>query len=200
MSRPLIKICGLSRPCDIDYANEYRPDFIGFVFAESRRQVSCDTAAELKSRLSPNIKSVGVFVNDDMDRIAALAESGVIDLVQLHGTEDNEYLSELKGRISLPVIRAVSVGSSDERQRLDSCADYILLDNKGGGTGQTFDWSAAPKTDKPVFLAGGINISNVSDGIASFHPYAVDISGGVETDGFKDPIKIKNIIRRIRDE
>ena len=192
-----IKICGLTRECDIDCVNELKPDFIGFVFAKSRRQVTDVQAAALKRRLSPDIKAVGVFVMEDNERIISLVKSGVIDIIQLHGGESEETVRLLKKECGVPVIRAVSVGNENIAQ---SEADYLLLDNGAGGTGKTFDWSLVNNIDRPFFLAGGINIDNVEQGIERFAPFAVDISGGVETDGLKDPLKIAEIIRRIRNE
>lgn len=200
MSAPRIKICGLSRPCDIDWANAYRPDYIGFVFAQSRRQVRDEQAAALKARLSPAIPAVGVFVNDAPEHILSLRQAGIIDLIQLHGQEDEDTIRYLKRRAACPIIRAVSVGRENAADFAHSAADYLLLDNGAGGTGQTFDWSLAADIPKPFFLAGGLNADNVTDGIRYFRPFAVDISGGVETDGFKDETKIKEMIRRIRHE
>lgn len=200
MSAPKIKICGLSRPCDIDWANTYRPDYIGFVFAKSRRQVSDEQAAALKARLSPAISAVGVFVNDPPEHILALRQAGVIDLVQLHGQEDEDTIRYLKRRAACPIIRAVSVGRESPADFAGSAADYLLLDNGAGGTGQTFDWSQAAAIPKPFFLAGGLNAANVQAGIRRFSPFGVDISGGVETGGYKDEAKINEIIRRIRYE
>lgn len=200
MGKTKIKICGLTRECDIDCVNEQRPDLIGFVFAKSRRQVTDEQAAALKRRLSPDIQAVGVFVREDNGRIISLVKRGIIDIIQLHGGESEETVRLLKKECGCPVIRAVSVGNEDISQLNSSAADYLLLDNGAGGTGKTFDWSLVSNIEKPFFLAGGINIDNVGQGIERFHPFAVDISGGVETDGLKDPAKITEIIRRIRNE
>lgn len=197
MNNVKIKICGLTRECDIMYANLYKPDYVGFVFAKSRREVSVGKAVRLKGMLSPDIKAVGVFVNSEIDRIVDIVLSEAIDVVQLHGDEDAEYIEKLKHYVSLPIIKSVSVG----RQSTDidgGLADYLLLDNGAGGTGKSFDWDKADKPDTKFFLAGGLNIDNVEQGIARFSPYAVDISGGVETDGYKDEQKIKEIIHRVR--
>lgn len=197
MSHTRIKICGLSRPCDIAWANAYRPDYIGLVFAKSRRQVSDEQAASLKQHLSPAIAAVGVFVNDAPEHIVSLAQRRVIDVIQLHGQEDDDTLRYLKRQTGLPLIRAVSVGRDRAADFAGSAADYLLLDNGAGGTGQPFDWSLATDIPKPFFLAGGLTADNVANGIRRFHPFGVDISGGVETGGYKDETKIKDIIRRI---
>ena len=195
-----IKICGLTREVDIDCVNELKPDCIGFVFAKSRRQVTPERAAELKRRLAPDIKSVGVFVREENEKIISLVKSGVIDVIQLHGGEDEETVSLLKRECGCPIIRAVSIGNEDVAELEKSQADFLLLDNGAGGTGKTFDWSLINRINKPFFLAGGLNIDNVMQGIERFSPYGVDISGGVETGGVKDPAKISEIIRRIRNE
>lgn len=196
-----IKICGLSRMCDIDAVNAAKPDYIGFVFAESRRRVTIEQAAELKSKLSPDIIPVGVFVNETPEMIASLTECGVISVVQLHGNEDEKYIARIKFMTGVPVIKAVTIlKSGDAHEWKQSCADYLLLDNKGGGTGQSFDWNLIGKIQKPFFLAGGLNINNIQSAIEQTNPFAVDISSGVETDGFKDGGKIKSIIRRIQNE
>jgi phosphoribosylanthranilate isomerase len=199
-----IKICGLKRPEDIDAANRYLPDYIGYVFAQSKRQVDDVRAAELKLRLNPRISAVGVFVNENIDRIVTLCRMGVIDLVQLHGDEDDSYIRSLKHRISNPVIKAVRVRN---RQSLDpycSCgSDFLLLDtyhsNMYGGSGEAFDWSLVERPDKPFFLAGGLHKENVLQAMELLHPYCVDISSGVEKDGVKDPVMIGEIITKIRE-
>ena len=200
MSTPKIKICGLTRVCDIAWVNAYRPDYAGFVFAKSRRQVTDEQAATLKQQLSSTIAAVGVFVNDTPEHILSLVQRGVIDVIQLHGQEDEDTLRYLKHRAACPVIRAVSMSTQSVEAFAASQADFLLLDNGAGGTGQRFDWSRTADIPKPFFLAGGLNIDNVAEGIRRFHPFGVDISGGVETDGYKDETKIKNIIRRIRYE
>jgi len=198
-----IKICGLTRERDIHAVNEALPDYIGFVFAESRRQVDEDKAKAMKSLLDPSIKAVGVFVNDDIGRIVRLCDSGVIDLVQLHGDEDKEYIKTLRGCVQNGIIKAVRVrGVEDIERAMELPCDYLLLDawhkERYGGTGTAFDWSVVPGISKPFFLAGGINSKNIALAIGKLNPYAVDVSSGVETGGCKDPARIKEIVSMAR--
>ena len=195
-----IKICGLRRLEDIEMANKYKPDYVGFVFADSKRKVSHELASEMKNNLDSEIIAVGVFVDADIDEIAELFESGVIDIAQLHGSESEDYIINLKEKTEnkLKIINAVEM--SDELDLLEydnSIADYLLLDS-GKGSGKTFDWSLIRKDlDKEFFLAGGIDISNVGDAVENFKPYAIDLSSSLETDGFKDENKIKEIMEVI---
>lgn len=198
-----IKICGLSRPADIVMVNEVRPDYIGFVFTQSHRQVSEAQARQLKEMLHPAITAVGVFVNEETDTIVRLCRLGIIDVIQLHGDEDEEYIKLLKSTVSNPVIKAVRVRSAwdvIEARRL-SC-DYLLFDayhkDRYGGNGVSFDWAYISGTEKPFFLAGGINGSNVAEAIVLTNPYCIDVSSGVETDGYKDYSKIVDIITKVR--
>lgn len=188
-----LKICGLSRASDIAYANELKPDYIGFVFApKSRRYVTPAMAHRLKAQLANDIQAVGVFVNEPLCSIRAMAEAGTMDVIQLHGNENNAYLSALRDITDKPIIQAFRIGSHQSLMRaLASEADYILLDNGMGGTGQTFDWSLIEKIERPYFLAGGLDCNNIAEAIMRFHPFAVDVSSGVETDGYKDYHKMK---------
>jgi phosphoribosylanthranilate isomerase len=200
---PKVKICGLTRTIDIELVNRFLPDYIGFVFAEGRRKVTLQTAYQLKSLLDQRIKSVGVFVNDNINRIAELCKSGVIDLVQLHGDESDEYIRTLRHKVENPIIKAVRVRDSNSVRAAGglSC-DYLLLDTYSGkeygGTGKTFDWSLISDTDKPIFLAGGISHDNAIAAIQSIKPYCLDVSSSVETDYVKDREKIINIVNLIR--
>ena len=190
-----IKICGLTRPCDIDAVNTLHPDYVGFVFANSRRKVTPQQAYELRKRLASNIIPVGVFVNETIQHIYSLIQNGVIDAVQLHGNEDEAYIQQLKSLTVKPVIKAVSVQKAGDVQKYEqTAADYLLLDTPGGGTGKVFDWGLIGQTEKPYFLAGGLDASNVSQAIKQTTPFAVDVSSGVETNGLKDPAKIKGFI------
>lgn len=203
----LIKICGLMRECDIDFVNKYKPDYIGFVFSTKpnrfRRQITPQQAQILKNRLDKNIKSVGIFVNEPVEFIAELCNNNTVDVVQLHGDENEEYIISLKKLINKPISKAVRVQSAEqilEAEKL-SC-DYLLLDaykkNIYGGTGEMFNWDIIPKLKKPFFLAGGLSAENLKNAVNTVNPYCVDLSSSVETDGFKDEQKIKAVIEQIR--
>ena len=198
-----IKICGLTRNEDIEYVNEALPDYIGFVFSKSRRQVTLQQAYDLKRDLNSRIKSVGVFVNEPQDMIAELAKNGIIDLAQLHGNEDNVYISKLREKTDgkVKIIKAISISnefSIDQINEID--ADFFLLDNGSGGTGKAFDYSLIKnKVNDRIFLAGGINAGNIKNAV-SLNPYCIDVSSGAESDGIKDREKIIKLVRSIRDE
>lgn len=195
----LIKICGLSRSEDIDVVNELRPDFIGFVFYEkSKRNVTKDVAKSLKEKLDSRIPAVGVFVDADPEFVISLLEEGIIDIAQLHGSEDEEYIQTIKTRTGRKVIKAFVVkGDQSLEEAEKSSADYLLLDS-GMGTGSTFDWSRLDKVKRPYFLAGGLGPGNIDKALSEIKPYAVDVSSGVETDGVKDSEKIREFVRRVR--
>jgi len=196
-----LKICGLFRDCDIDYVNEAMPDFIGFVFAKSRRQVSTVWAKAMRPRLSAEITPVGVFVNESLANVAKLLNDNIIEMAQLHGTENEQYIQELKSLTNKPIIKAVRVLSQEGIEGAqDTAADFLLLDNGAGGTGESFDWSLVGKLKKPFFLAGGIKVDNIEQAIAATNPYAVDLSSGVESGGIKDRAKILEIVRRMRND
>jgi phosphoribosylanthranilate isomerase len=192
-----IKICGLFRDCDIDFVNEAKPDFAGFVFAKSHRQVSIETAQELKNKLDKNILSVGVFVNEDINKIVEICDKNIIDLVQLHGDEDDNYINELKKVCSKKIIKAIKVKTGEDIIRWRNCqADWLMFD-AGKGEGKTFDWTVLKNFVRPYFLAGGINENNVEQAI-KLNPYCIDVSSGVETNKVKDKNKILNIVRRVK--
>ena len=194
-----IKLCGLSRPRDILAANQLRPEYIGFVFAPgSKRYIEPKGAAELKELLDPNIQAVGVFVNETAETVARLLNSGVIDLAQLHGSEDADYIRQLRTRTGKPVIQAFRITSEEDVKRAEhSVADHILLD-AGAGTGTVFDWSMLRQLRRPYFLAGGLGPDNVEEAMERLHPYAVDVSSGIETDGGKDPEKMAAFVAAVR--
>jgi phosphoribosylanthranilate isomerase len=208
-----IKICGITREDEIAAVNVALPDYIGFVFVErSKRYVTSGQAKLLRVGLSAGIQVVGVFVDESVDNIVSLFESGVIDLAQLHGDEDNSYIEELQRRSSIPIIKAFSVDSVDDISRAaESPADFVLLDHGSGGTGVSFNWDflsmdpgtsprmtgGEPLTGKPFFLAGGIDLDNIGDALA-LKPYAIDVSSGAETNGIKDSKKIIELVRRVR--
>lgn len=193
-----IKICGLKRREDIEYVNKYQPDYIGFVFAGKKRKLTYDQVVDLKKYLTSSIQVVGVFVNEDISFVEKLVKEHVIDLVQLHGQEDKKYIQALKEKVDVSIIKAIQIKNEDSfNEHYD--VDYYLYDHGTGGTGESFDWSMLKEVDKPVFLAGGINLLNIDDALKK-NVYALDVSSGVETDGFKDEKKIKKIVRRVRNE
>ena len=195
-----IKLCGLTRLCDIEAVNELMPEFIGFVFApKSRRYVSPEKAAELKERLNPGIPAVGVFADESVEAVAELLGRGIIDMAQLHGHEDEAYISRLREMADKPIIKAIRVESeSDVSAARESIADFILLDS-GGGSGEIFDWDLIRALNRPYFLAGGLSNSNVRDAVSTLHPYAVDVSSGIESGGVKDALKMQEFVRNVRD-
>ena len=203
-----VKICGMRRVEDIEMANKYNPDYIGFVFAESPRKVSYEQAKELSGLLSDDIVSVGVFVNEHMKLIVDLFREGIIEIAQLHGDEDEKYIKDLKDKSieetgkEIPVINAIEIKDDIDFNDTvlkwrDSLSDYFILDS-GKGSGKTFNWDLIDKDSEffknSIFLAGGLNSENVTSAIEEFNPFAVDLSSSVETDGFKDEEKIKEII------
>ncbi len=196
-----IKLCGLSRPCDIEAANEVMPEYIGFIFApKSKRYVTPEKARELKLLLLPPIQAVGVFVNEKPETVANLLQDGVVDAVQLHGTEDEEYIAQLRRFTDKPIIKAFRMKTSGDIESAEqSTADYILLDS-GAGTGTVFDWGLVQHITRPYFLAGGLDVNNVADAVRLFHPYAVDVSSGIETDGLKDKNKMSAFVSAVRKE
>lgn len=198
-----IKLCGMFRECDIDYANEAQPDYIGFVleFPKSHRSIDMQTAERLKRRLSPGIKAVGVFVNSAETTCAEYANCGIIDLIQLHGGEDAEYIKRLRALTNAPIIKAVKVRSAEDiAQAQEPGADYLLLDN-GTGTGQCFDHSLIDRAviRQPFFLAGGLTPENLRQAALDIQPYCVDLSSGIETDRVKDREKMLAAVRAVRE-
>ena len=196
-----IKMCGLSRIEDIEAANAIKPDYIGFVFAEiSKRRVSALEASKLKSKLDPDIKAVGVFLDDKLDFVASMLNLGIVDVVQLHGSENEEYIERVRQITNKPIIKAFIIRSKEDVERAErSTADYILLDG-GKGEGKAFDWSLLKDIKRPYFLAGGLNPVNASDAVKALKPYAVDVSTGIETDGVKDREKMTAFADAVREE
>lgn len=195
-----IKLCGMTRPCDIEAVNVLLPEYIGFVFAEnSRRCVSGEKAASLRVGLNPAVQAAGVFVREKPERVAALLNDGIIDLAQLHGGEDESYIARLRELTDRPLIQAFRVESpADLARAARSTAEYILLDHGAGGTGETFDWSLLKGFDRPFFLAGGLGPENAAEAVAALRPFAVDVSSGIETDGLKDPEKMREFVEAVR--
>lgn len=217
-----IKICGLSRREDISYVNEAKPDYCGFIinFSKSRRNVTPDQVRELVRDLDEAICPVGVFVNEPMETILSLTADGTLGAVQLHGSETQEYVRELKRRLAedrekqpedllekqipyfrgrnISVIQAFQIAKAEDvKQAAESEADFILLD-KGTGSGQTFDWNLVQEIKRPFFLAGGLGPENLTEAIERLNPYAVDMSSKVETDGVKDRKKIAEAVKAVR--
>ena len=196
-----IKLCGLSCPCEIEWANELRPDFVGFVFApRSKRFVSPEQAVELKALLLPQIKAVGVFVDEKHEHVARLLNDGVIDLAQLHGYEDEQYIASLQELTDKPVIQAFRVKTAADLARAqNSTANYVLLDS-GAGTGTAFDWSLINDINREYLLAGGLASDNVSEAVRTLYPWGVDVSSGIETEGHKDKVKMAAFVAAVRKE
>lgn len=195
-----IKLCGLSRPQDIQTANRLMPDYIGFVFApKSRRYVPPEKAEALRRLLRPEISAVGVFVREAPETVAELLSRRIIDIAQLHGGEDAEYIARLRTLTGKPLIQAFRIDTQQDILAAEaSKADFVLLDSGNGGTGTTFDWSLIRKIRRPYFLAGGLCPGNVRRAIASLKPYAVDVSSGIETDGIKDESKMTEFVHAVR--
>lgn len=203
------------KPCDIEYANRVKPDLVGFIFANTRRKISAAQAKQFREALDAEIPAVGVFVNEDISVITSLVQNGCIDLIQLHGEEDADYIRRLREVCDVPVIKAVKVQTVEQiRQAAALPVDYLLLDTyrKGvlGGTGEAFDWellreakAAAGDTaegelfGKPYFLAGGLHAGNLREA-AALGSYGLDVSSGIETDGSKDFTKMVEVMELVR--
>lgn len=218
---PKIKICGISKVETILAIVDAKPDYMGLVFAPSKRQVTVDQAKTLVEELhkqytkrynngaeqsnDDEIKTVGVFVNETLDNLVSIATEANLDVVQLHGDEDEAFIQSLKGRTNVEIWKAVQIRSSTDAEAwIDSSADMLLFDayhkDERGGTGEVFDWSCLDEFERPFMLAGGIDSTNVARAIRTVRPYGIDISSGIETDGVKDDEKIKaftNIVRTI---
>lgn len=201
----MIKLCGLRRPEDIAYINEAKPDFAGFILAEGyRRTIFPETAEMLAKQLDPEVKAVGVFIDQPVEFVAETAAKAGFYAVQLQGNEDGEYISKLRKISDVKIWKAVRVQSTADISAAEKLgADMLVLDsyspNANGGTGKTADWELIRRTkiSMPYLLAGGINADNISEAM-EISPYGVDISGGTETDGVKDPAKIQAIMRSVR--
>ena len=210
-----IKLCGMMKPCDIEYANRIKPDFVGFIFANTRRKISAAQAKQFREALDAEIPAAGVFVNEDIPVITSLVQNGCIDMIQLHGEEDADYIRRLREVCDVPVIKAVKVQTVEQiRQAAALPVDYLLLDTyrKGvlGRTGEAFDWellreakAAAGDTaegelfGKPYFLAGGLHAGNLREA-AALGSYGLDVSSGIETDGSKDFTKMIKVMELVR--
>lgn len=200
MSDTRIKICGLYRPCDAEYVNAAMPDYAGFVFYEkSTRNVSMKQAKEIRLTLHQKIITVGVFVNAPKEKINTLFQENIISIIQLHGSESNEYILELRNMLpGAKIWKAYKIRSaSDIKIASQSAADMVILDN-GYGTGECFDWSLIEDYPLPYILAGGLTPNSIPNAILRLHPYAVDISSGVESNGVKDRCKILEAVAATR--
>lgn len=205
-----IKICGLRIQRDIEIVNELKPDFVGFVFAKSKRQVTKEEVISLAKKLDKNIKTVGVFVNESIANIIEISNDCKLDYVQLHGDETNQYIEKIKKLSNVNIIKAFRIKDTNSIKEIDIFEksnykpNYYLVDafQEGvyGGTGKTVDLELIKSliNNKKVILAGGLTNINVEDYIKKIKPFAVDISGGVETDGYKDYNKIEVFIKTIR--
>lgn len=202
-----VKICGLKTLADVEAVNRCLPEFAGFVFANTKRFVTDEQALLMKRALNENIKAVGVFVDEPLAHVIRLCENGIIDAVQLHGSESEAYIGELKQKTDTCVIKAIRVQTQEQVLRaLSGEADYMLFDTykkgKPGGTGERFPLEilegCLPWLHKPFFAAGGLDCDNVLDVIGRTGCFAVDVSSGVETDGIKDERKIKQFIEKVR--
>ncbi|KNF08135.1 N-(5'-phosphoribosyl)anthranilate isomerase TrpF [Gottschalkia purinilytica] len=197
-----IKVCGLKRQEDINYVNILKPDYVGFVFAESKRKVSVNECKELREKIDKNIKVVGVFVNEDIHNLKYISDFVGLDIIQLHGDEDDKYIDKLK---ELNVWKAIRV---KDHKSINDIEKYnvqgILLDTFSkkmyGGSGKIFDWNIVKELShkRNIILAGGLSIENVQEGISIVNPNIVDVSSGVETEGVKDFEKIKKFIEKVR--
>ena len=198
------------KPCDIEYANRVKPDLVGFIFANTRRKISAAQAKQFREALDAEIPAVGVFVNEDIS-----VQNGCIDMIQLHGEEDADYIRRLREVCDVPVIKAVKVQTVEQiRQAAALPVDYLLLDTyrKGvlGGTGEAFDWELLREAKatagdtaegelfgKPYFLAGGLHAGNLREA-AALGSYGLDVSSGIETDGSKDFTKMVEVMELVR--
>ena len=200
-----LKFCGIRRPEDVAYVNEVKPDFAGFIFANTRRKITLEQAVEFRFHILPEIPVVGVFVNENPETIIHYVKGNAIDMVQLHGDETNDEILQIKEATGVEVIKAVRAKDVESIRKADAMeCDYLLIDayqpGVYGGTGNAFDWTMIPKDlHHPFFLAGGLNASNVRQAMQQVPAYALDISCGIETEGCKDLGKMKEI-KKIGDE
>lgn len=197
-----VKICGLRRKEDIEYANELKPDYVGFVFAKSKRQIEVEQALYLISFLDKEIKTVGVFVNEPVENALKIAQTLNLDVLQFHGDETQDYIDNFK---NFTVWKAIRIKDKEDLEKtkefkVNSFVFDTLTKNEYGGTGKTFNWEVLKEMELnvPIILAGGLNENNVEEAIKIVDPYAVDVSSGVETEGYKDFKKLKSFIEKVR--
>lgn len=198
-----VKMCGMRRIEDIAYANEVRPDAIGYIFfKKSKRYVTGKQARSLDQNLNQTIQSVGVFVNETIKNVVEIAKEVPLDVIQLHGDEDLDYIKDLKTKIEIPIWKAVRVKETKDIKEAEQLpVDRLLLDTFTeediyGGTGKVMNYDLIPKEgiSKPFFIAGGLHRKNIKEIIEKVHPYGIDISSGIESDGHKDLTKMKEIM------
>ncbi|MFP4697591.1 MAG: phosphoribosylanthranilate isomerase [Eubacteriales bacterium] len=195
---PKIKICGIKKPSEINCLNKLNIDYVGFVFAKSKRQITIEQAKELKQNLSKNIKSVAVVVEPNKELLKQISNSG-FDIIQWHG----KLYEEVINKINIPLWQAVSVNNFEDMSNLiyhKSIIGYIF-DGRKPGSGKTFDWTLLEsiKLNKPLILAGGLSADNIKMAIEKIHPDIVDVSSGVENHNGKDLNKIKEFVRKVRE-
>lgn len=196
-----VKLCGLRTREDVSAAGALRPDYAGFILSPGfRRSVTAETVLRLRPLLPPETTVVGVVVDMPPAQAAALVETGVIDRLQLHGSETAEDIRRLQDKTGKPLFRAFRIRTAADLLAAEaSPADTLLLDS-GAGTGKTFDWFLLRGFSRPFLLAGGLSPENVAAAIAQLHPFGVDVSSGVETDGKKDPEKMRAFVRAARQQ
>ncbi len=197
-----IKLCGLSRPVDIDYVNQAKPDYCGFIvnFPKSRRNVTPEQVRALTARLSGDIIPVGVFVDESVETVAGLLEDGTIAVAQLHGHEDEAYLAALRKLTAKPIWQAFQIRSAADLERAKSSTANLVLLDSGQGSGVTLDWRILADFPRPFVLAGGLTAENIPAAVQQVKPYAVDLSSGVETEGYKDYEKMLAAVAAVKKE
>ena len=199
MADTKIKFCGLRREEDVKLAASLGADFMGFILSDRfKRYVAPEEVGRLKEFAS-SAKTVGVFVDEPVDYVISAAKAAKLDMIQLHGSEDEAYIAELKEKTGRPIIKMIKPVSEDDIiTARKSSADLILLDSGAGGTGKAFDWSLAESLERDYVLAGGLNPGNVGDAVRRLKPFAVDVSSGVEESGIKDFDKMKAFAAEVR--
>lgn len=197
-----IKICGIKNENEAKIINECMPDIAGFVFASGKRQIDINKAKILKKIINPEIETAGIFVEQNEDEILEIYNEKVIDIIQLHGDYDEQTIKNLKEKTGAKIIKVIRV--KEGFYKIETLADFILFDayskDKYGGLNKTFDWNIKIISNAPYFVAGGINENNIIEMVKKLTPYGVDISSGVEVDGFKTKEKVFNIIKIIKEE
>ena len=197
-----IKICGIKNENEAKIINECMPDIAGFVFASGKRQIDINKAKNLKKIINQEIETAGIFVEQNEDEILKIYNEKVIDIIQLHGDYDERTIKNLKEKTDAKIIKVIRV--KEDFYKIKTLADFILFDayskDKYGGLNKTFDWNIKIISNVPYFVAGGINENNIVEMVKKLTPYGVDISSGVEVDGFKTKEKVFNIIKIIKEE